>query len=55
MGEMRNCCSFVQKKLEAKRPPGRARLRWKDAIKVDVKYKGLEGVYWVNLAQDSDN
>ena len=24
-------------------------------LKVDVKNKGLEGVYWINMAQDSKN
>jgi len=44
MGKMRNCCSFGQKKPEAKGPLGRPRRRWKGVIKVDVKDKGLEGV-----------
>jgi len=33
MGEMRNCCSFDQKKPEAKGPLGGPRRRCKDAIK----------------------
>jgi len=55
MGEVRDCSSFGQKNPEEKGPLGRPRRRWKDAIKVDVKGKGLEDVYWINLIQDSDN
>ena len=55
MGEMRNFCNFDQKKPEAKGPLGRPRRSLKDTIKMGVKDRGLEGVYWINLAQDSDN
>jgi hypothetical protein len=46
---------FWSEKARRKGPLGRPRRRWKIAIKVDVKDKGLEGVYWINLAQDCDN
>jgi hypothetical protein len=55
MREMRNCCCFCHKKSEEKGLLGRLRRRRSDAIKTDVKEKGLEGVCWISLAQNSDN
>ena len=39
-------------KPEGKRPLGRARCRWGDGIKVDLKEVGCGGMDWTELAQD---
>jgi len=41
-------------KPEGKRPPGRARRRWKDKIKMDIQEVGCGGMDWIELAQDRD-
>jgi hypothetical protein len=41
-------------KTEGQRHAGRLRLMWKVYIKMDLKELELEGVDWVNLAQDRD-
>jgi hypothetical protein len=35
-----------------KRPLGRPRRRWEDNIKLDLKETGIDGVNWIQLAQD---
>jgi hypothetical protein len=37
---------------EGKRPLGRPKHRWEDSIKMDLKETGLNGVNWIQLAQD---
>jgi hypothetical protein len=39
-------------KPEGKRPPGRARHRWKDNIEMNLKEIWWEGMDWIHLAQD---
>jgi hypothetical protein len=39
-------------KPEGKRPLGRPRRRWEDNIKADFKEVGLDGVDWIDQAQD---
>jgi hypothetical protein len=33
---------------------GRPRRMWVDNIKMDFRYMGLGGMYWIDLAQDRD-
>jgi hypothetical protein len=40
-------------KSEGKRPLGRRRRRWEDSVIMDIKI-GLEGVDWIQLAQNRD-
>jgi hypothetical protein len=37
---------------EGKRPLGRSRHRWEDNIKMDLRETGINGVNWIQLAQD---
>jgi hypothetical protein len=39
--------------FDGKRPIGRARHRWEDNIKMDLKEVGW-GMDWIDLAQDTD-
>jgi hypothetical protein len=39
-------------RLEGKRPLGRPRRRWEDNIKMDLGKIGIDGVNWIQLAQD---
>jgi len=41
-------------KLEAKRPLGRPRHRWRDNIKLDFKEVGWEDMDWIDLAHNRD-
>jgi hypothetical protein len=41
-------------KPERKRPLGRLRRRWVDNIKIDFREIGLDGMDWIDLAQDRD-
>jgi hypothetical protein len=41
-------------KPQGKRPLGRARRRWVDSIKMDLKEIGWDGVDWIDMAQDRD-
>jgi hypothetical protein len=40
-------------KPEGKRPLGRPRRRWEDNIKLDLRETVIDGVNWIQLAQDS--
>jgi hypothetical protein len=52
---MINACKIFVGKPEGKRPLGGPRRRWGDNIKMDLFRKiGLDGVVWINLAQDRD-
>jgi hypothetical protein len=37
---------------EGKRPLGRPRRRWEDNINMGLREIGIEGVKWIQLAQD---
>jgi hypothetical protein len=39
-------------KPEGKRPLERLRRRWEDNIKMNLRERGIDGVNWVQLAQD---
>jgi hypothetical protein len=39
-------------KPEGKRPLGRRRRSWEDNIKMDLREIGIDGVNWIQLAQD---
>jgi hypothetical protein len=56
MGETRNAYRMLVGKPEGKRPLGRPRCtrRWVDNIKMDLREIGLDGVDWIELAQDRD-
>jgi hypothetical protein len=48
------CCNRLVGKPEGKRPLGRSRHRWVDNIRMDLGEIGLDGVDWIELAQDRD-
>jgi hypothetical protein len=54
MGEERKVCKVLVRKPEGKRPLGRPRRRWEDAIRMDLMESGLGSVDWIRLAQDRD-
>jgi hypothetical protein len=39
-------------RLEGKRPLGRPRCRWEGNIKMDLREIGIDGVNWIQPAQD---
>jgi hypothetical protein len=54
VGEGRNVYGVLVGKPEGKRPLGKARRRWEDGIKMDLREIGFGGVDWIHLAQDRD-
>jgi hypothetical protein len=52
MGEGRGVYRVLVGKPKGKRPPGRRRCRWEDNIKLDFREMGIDGVNWIQLAQD---
>jgi hypothetical protein len=54
-GEKRNAYRILVGKPEGMRPLGRARHRWEDNIKMNVREIGWNGMDWINLAQDRDH
>jgi hypothetical protein len=52
MGEERKVYKVLVGKSEGKRPLGRARRRWEDGIRMDLREIVLGGVDWIPLAQD---
>jgi hypothetical protein len=52
--QIRNAYKILVEKPEGKRPVQRLGCRWEntDNIKMDFRVAGLEGVGWINLAQD---
>jgi hypothetical protein len=45
---------ILVRKPEGKRPLGRRRCRWVGNIKMDLREIGLDGMDWIDLAQDRD-
>jgi hypothetical protein len=54
MAAKRNAYGIFVVKPERKRPLGKQSHRWMDRIKTDVRETGLDGVDWIDLAQDRD-
>jgi hypothetical protein len=54
MGERRGVYGVLVGKAEGKRPLWRARRRWEDNIKMDLREVGCGGMNWIELAQDRD-
>jgi hypothetical protein len=54
MGEERKVYKVLVGNPKGKRPLGRPRRRWEDAIRMDLREIGLGGVDWIQLAQDRD-
>jgi hypothetical protein len=54
MREERNSYRILAGKQEGKRPLGRPRRRCVDNIKMDLREIGLDGVDWMDMAQDRD-
>jgi hypothetical protein len=52
MGEGRGVYRVLVGRSEGKRPLGRPRSRWEDNIKMDRREIGIDGVNWIQLAQD---
>jgi hypothetical protein len=52
MGEGRGAYRVLVGRPEGKRPLGRPRHRWEDNIKMDLGEIGIDGVNWIQLAQD---
>jgi hypothetical protein len=52
MGEGRGVYWVLVGRPEGKRPLGRPRCRWEDNIKMDLRKIGIDGVNWIQLAQD---
>jgi hypothetical protein len=52
MGEGRGVYRVLVWIPEGKRPLGKPRRRWEDKIKMDIREIGIDGVYWIQLAQD---
>jgi hypothetical protein len=52
MGEKRHAYRILVGKPEGKRSLGRPRRRWVDNIKMDLEEVGLDGIDWIDLAQD---
>jgi hypothetical protein len=54
MGEERNSYRILVGKPEGKRPLRRHRRRCEDNIKMDLREIELNGMDWIDLAQDRD-
>ncbi|KAJ4439038.1 hypothetical protein ANN_14994 [Periplaneta americana] len=54
MGEFRNAYRVLVGRPEGKRPLGRARRRWENNIKMDLREVEYDDRDWINLAQDRD-
>jgi hypothetical protein len=54
MGENRNAYRILVGNPEGKKPLGRPIRRWVNNIKMDLREIGLDGMDWIDLAQDRD-
>jgi hypothetical protein len=54
IGEKKNAYRILVGKPEGKRPLGRSRGRWVNDIKMYLRKIGLNGMDWIDLAQDRD-
>jgi hypothetical protein len=52
MGEGKGVYRVLVGRPKGKRPLGRPRRRWEDNIKMDLREIGIDGVNWIQLAQD---
>jgi hypothetical protein len=52
MWEGRGVYRVLVGRPEGKRPLGRAKHRWVDKIKLDLREIGIDGANWIRLAQD---
>jgi hypothetical protein len=52
MGEGRGLYRVLVGRPKGTRPLGRPRHRWEDNIKMDLREIGIDGVNWIQLAQD---
>jgi hypothetical protein len=52
MGEERRVYKILVGRPKRKRPLGRPRCRWEDNMKMDLREMRIDGVKWVQLAQD---
>jgi hypothetical protein len=52
MGEGRGVYRVLVGRPEGDRPLERPRRRWEDNIKIDLREIGIDGVNWIQLAQD---
>jgi hypothetical protein len=53
-GNRRNAYRILVGKPEGRRPLGRPRRRWVNNIKIDFREIELDGIDWIDLAQDRD-
>jgi hypothetical protein len=53
MGEKRNACMILVGK-PGERPLGRPKRRWLDNNKTDLREIRLDGVDWIDMAQNRD-
>jgi hypothetical protein len=51
MGEGRGVYKVLVGRAEGKRPLVRARPKWKDNIKMDLRQIGIDGANWIQLAE----
>jgi hypothetical protein len=54
MKARRNAYRIFVGNPEGRRPLGRPRCRWVDNIKMGLREIGLDGINWIDLAQDRD-
>jgi hypothetical protein len=52
MGKGRGVYTILVGRPEGKRPWGRPRRRWEDNIKLDLREIEIDGVNWIQLAED---
>jgi hypothetical protein len=53
-GENRNTYSVLVRKPQRNKPPGISRSRWEDSIKTAFRGIGLDGMDWIDPAQDRE-
>jgi hypothetical protein len=54
IGEKRNAYRILVGNPEGKSPLEKPRRTWMDIIKMDLRERGLDGMDWIDLAQDMD-